>query len=483
MIDDERLEECNLNLGRADVDGDGELHCNEFAPLVASLSQGRIIVEKFRDLPLRLRMIFHWIACSCVFEPDADLNCCIGDAAHVNIDDVETSLPFMVNRLFCSELRRGIDCVEDHFPAVTHEPSALPSVSPSTSPTTSGPSSSPSTISPTTLPTVAPTMEESSSPTTRGPSSSPSTNAPSNSPSTIHPSTSPSVTPTLEESSSPTEEPPPSAVPSFVPSETITEPPTVAPTATPTNVPPPETLCITFQYELVNNRSLSADDVLNENNNTLKTGLIEATETLVIRILNETFPRIARARPAQFVPKAEGNRPAIHDPHDWEWKKPPAATRHDPHDWSWSDIGQRRLPVLREAVARADAAVLGVDVDLYSFTIQDELSGMYNSTRRNRRLHASNSSYIRGSRRLVYYTDEFPVEIPIIVDNPNCPANNENGANTIRCAIVSSEVCVVLEAGDDPQMIRRALVDGLSSAIDSGEFEDLIPQERLDGKL
>jgi hypothetical protein len=234
----------------------------------------------------------------------------------------------------------------------------------------------------------------------------------------------------------------------------------------------------------VNNRSLTADDVLNENNNTLKTGLIEATETLVIRILNETFPRVARARPAQFVPKEEGNRPAIHDPSDWEWKKPPAATRHNPHDWSWSDIGERRLPVLREAVARADAAVLGVDVDLYSFTIQDELSGMYNSTRRrNRRLHASDSSYIRGSRRLVYYTNEFPVEIPIIVDNPNCPANNENGANTIRCAIVSSRLCVVLEAGDDPEMIRKALVDGLSTAIDSGEFEDLIPQERLDGEL
>jgi hypothetical protein len=29
MIDDERLEECNLNLGRADVDCDGELHINE----------------------------------------------------------------------------------------------------------------------------------------------------------------------------------------------------------------------------------------------------------------------------------------------------------------------------------------------------------------------------------------------------------------------------------------------------------------------
>jgi hypothetical protein len=79
----------------------------------------------------------------------------------------------------------------------------------------------------------------------------------------------------------------------------------------------------------------------------------------------------------------------------------------------------------------------------------------------------------------VYYTDEYPVEIPIVIDNPNCPANNANGENTIRCAIVSSKLCVVLEAGDNAAEIRSTLVMGLSEAIDSGEFEDLIPQERL----
>ena len=152
MIDNERLEECNLNLGRADVDGDAELDSDELAPLISSLSQGRISVEEFRDLPLRLRMIYHWTACSCVFEPDADPNCCIGDAAHVNIDDAETDLPFMVNRLFCSELSRGIDIVE-----------------PPVSPSTSSPSSSPSTGSPSTSPSITPTLEESSSPTEEPP--------------------------------------------------------------------------------------------------------------------------------------------------------------------------------------------------------------------------------------------------------------------------------------------------------------------------
>lgn len=247
---------------------------------------------------------------------------------------------------------------------------------------------------------------------------------------------------------------------------------------------PPETLCITFQYELVNNRSLDADDVLNEVDNTLKTGLVEATETLVIRILNETYPRTARAaRPAQIALNAgEARQHATHNPNDWKWKTQ-TATSHNPHDWSWSDIGgRRRLPVLREVTVRADALALGVDIDAYSIMIREELSEMYNSTRRSRHLHISDS-YMRGSRRLVYYSDEIPVEIPIIVDNPNCPANNENGVNTIRCAIVSSNLCVVLETGDDPRMIRRTLVNGLSDAIDSGEFEDLIAQERLEGSV
>jgi len=232
----------------------------------------------------------------------------------------------------------------------------------------------------------------------------------------------------------------------------------------------------------VNNRSLTADDILNEMNNTLKTGLMEATRAIIIQLLNDTYPRTARARPAQLQPKEEVSH-KVHNPGDWTWNTP-GAQHHDPNDWSWSDMGgRRRLPVLREAAARADAMALGIDMDEYPNMIHKEVFEMYNSTRRSLQLllPRRSDSYIRGSRRLVYYSDEYPVEIPIIIDNPSCPSNNENGENTIRCAIVSSRLCVVLEAGDNPNMIRRTLVNGLSAAIDSGEFEDLIPRERFEG--
>lgn len=176
FIDEERLEACNLDLARSAGDDD-KLDSKELVDLVGSLSQGRISVEKFRDLPLRLRMIYHWTACSCVFEPNASLDCCLGDAAHVNIQEAESTLPFLLNRIFCSELTRGITKVEDSYPAL---PTAAPSVTPSTSPTVA-PSSSPTT-SPSSTPSASPTAEESASPTEEPP--------PTTSP-TIHPTTSP----------------------------------------------------------------------------------------------------------------------------------------------------------------------------------------------------------------------------------------------------------------------------------------------------
>lgn len=262
---------------------------------------------------------------------------------------------------------------------------------------------------------------------------------------------------------------------------------------------PPETLCITFQYELVNNRSLTAEDVENEVDNTLKTGLQEATRAIVIQLLNETYPRTARAQPAQLVPKTQSvshdpnnwkwrtRTHQRHDPNNWKWKT--SATSHDPQDWTWGlHLGgtRRRLAVLRHAASQADAVALGINMEMYSIRIHEEVAQMYNTTKRKRRryLLQHESSYIRKSRRLVYYTDAIPVEIPIVIDNPNCPSNDVNNSeNTIRCAIVSSNLCVVLEVGDDAAAIRSTLINGLSDAIDSGEFEDLIPQERLQGEI
>lgn len=191
FIDSERLATCNTELARF-ADDNGELGSEELVGLVGALSKGRISVEEFRELPLRLRMIYHWTACSCVFETGASSNCCIGDAAHINIDEAETTLPFMLNRMFCSELERGIDHVSDDFPPITDAPTATPSVAPTVPPTaspssmpSSAPSESPSagmSASPSSTPSSAPSESFSASPTMQPPPTASPTSSPTASP-------------------------------------------------------------------------------------------------------------------------------------------------------------------------------------------------------------------------------------------------------------------------------------------------------------
>jgi hypothetical protein len=161
LIDDETLEKCNIHLIRSDQNENRELDSNEFVSLVESLSESRIYGENFSDIPLRLRMVFHWSACSCIFEADETDSCCVGAAAHVNIDEAQSSLPYIMNEVFCSELMLGIRDVEDMFP--TPSPTRAPTPSPTNGQTTS-PTSSVST-SPSVAPVASPTANPSSTPT------------------------------------------------------------------------------------------------------------------------------------------------------------------------------------------------------------------------------------------------------------------------------------------------------------------------------
>jgi hypothetical protein len=80
-------------------------------------------------------------------------------------------------------------------------------------------------------------------------------------------------------------------------------------------------------------------------------------------------------------------------------------------------------------------------------------------------------------RRLAYFTDDIPVIINSVSDNPLCNGSEQN--QEIRCSIVSSTVCVVLEEDDDPNVVRTILITGLRTAVDSGEFLTRIPPEYL----
>lgn len=204
---------------------------------------------------------------------------------------------------------------------------------------------------------------------------------------------------------------------------------------------------------------------MNENGNTLKSGLIEATRTTVISILNETYPR------------ADGA--AFENPNQVRAEKAKSGVHVGPVMLS---TGQRRK--LLHAVEQADAFVLDMELTTYQMELRGQVEKMLNGTscsqsRRLQYLREQQSSFLRhdSSRRLVYYSDEFPVQITQVVDSVTCPGSMMNDA--IRCAVVSSTVCVVLEPGDDPVEIRQTIISGLQEAFQSGEFEDNIPPSSL----
>jgi hypothetical protein len=195
-------------------------------------------------------------------------------------------------------------------------------------------------------------------------------------------------------------------------------------------------LRVDFAYTVRNNLGLTASDIFNEVNNTIKADLITATNEVVINTLNETFPDTAVGTNATS----------------------PRMSRFG---------GRRRLEGVDRAVELAVVDLLGKEtatemMTAYQGNILDETPGYLFDGRL--LLHSRR-------RRLVFYSDDYPAEISAILDEPFCLTTDP----LVLCALVSSQVFVVLEEGDDEDFIRMVLIDGLREAINSG-FNDLIPQ-------
>lgn len=193
-----------------------------------------------------------------------------------------------------------------------------------------------------------------------------------------------------------------------------------------------------FQFGIVNNAGVDADDILNMVGNTLVVGLVIAIENVTITTLNTTFPRdgrLLRNYRSNTLPTSSGRERLIVPAHY-------LAAEHSEH---W-----QTLPLQQQSNTRQLAMIP------YS---------TYQS--------ASSSTSQRG-RRLVFYTNARAPVIRAIFDNPFCASDTPL---VTRCAVASATVCVVLEEGDVEEEVRSGLLAGIASSIESGEFEQAIPVE------
>lgn len=168
---------------------------------------------------------------------------------------------------------------------------------------------------------------------------------------------------------------------------------------------------------------LDAHKIDNAINNTLKVDLINATKYSVIETLNTTYPRSASAQSSTIT-----NIFTIQRFLEFVYKE------NKGHDLIPLDQGGNKL------------------------------RNLYSTERRNDRYFRRSSVRMLNTnqlqRRLVYFTEELPIGVEHIADNPFCA-----GARPIHCVMMQFSICIVLEDGDNAGQIRRSIIRNLRTGI------------------
>ena len=227
-------------------------------------------------------------------------------------------------------------------------------------------------------------------------------------------------------------------------------------------MPTPEALtCVKFQYGIQNDAGFDADDIFNEVNNTLKTGLIIATENVTIEVLNTTFPRSDnesdRFRRLELLQSLQSSR----HKHQHQHQQDQAVHHHLLREKNQMERFNGNAILITNLVSTTPES--------QSYT-QQQRSLAY--APRSSSLSSEVATTGARRRRLVYYTDVFEPAINTIFDNPLCSA-----PEGFLCAVVDSTVCVILEEGDDEDEVQLALLNGIGAAIEDGSFFAAIPPE------
>ena len=222
-------------------------------------------------------------------------------------------------------------------------------------------------------------------------------------------------------------------------------------------MPTPESLtCVNFQYGIQNDAGFDADDIFNEVNNTLKTGLTIATENVTIEVLNATFPRSddgsGRFRRLELMQSLQSSSKRKDQPDQ-------AVDHHLLREKDQMERFNGNKMLITNLVSTTSASQSHEHQRSLGYVPHPSSSSTVSTTQSRR-------------RRLVYYTDVFEPVINTIFDNPLC-----NAPEGFQCAVVDSTVCVILEEGDDEDEVRLALLTGIGAAIEDGSFFAAIPPE------
>jgi hypothetical protein len=462
---------CSDNLKAADADGNSIVDRFEFTEYIALQSAERID-SPFMFLPLQFIAIFYSESCTTCYEETNVPDCCVGDKAGIDVSDSDPERYYSTLVYVCISTDQQLDELQ------------LPSVAPATVvPGTVAPTPAvPGTVAPATTP-----------PGTTSPATPIASDAPSDSPIaaataaptvglTIAPTTSPTGAPSDSPSVGLTTAPTPIVTPIPSPSPTLSgtaTPGTAAPSAMPSSA---DLVCVDFSFLLNNDIGLSAEDLLNEVNNTLKTGLEIAGANITIEIMNASFPGGDVPEDTEVtLPGAEdevGNATGTGNVTRHALERPSVASSQSGH--------------IEGAHVVADAGhLMALQAGLTGEFGQDKTTDILRSFGRILRPRPSPSLHrqqrypgnqdLRRSlrmsslRRLVYYTDEFPSTVYNIRQNFICDGAQEG----VLCSVVEQFTCVVLEEGDDRAVVQAVLSAGIREAINNGDFEKAIPPEHI----
>ena len=285
----------------------------------------------------------------------------------------------------------------------------------------------------------------------------------------------------------------------------VTASPTPAPTVAPTFE---NQMSVRFQYTLTNEDGLNAEAVMTgAGGNTLKADLESATRTIVIRTLNETNPDTFRGRKRVdstigSIPHAtQSSEPSAARKSIFERVRKNKLERHQQlHSDEATEVGgddtDRRLfdydanmQLYLEDGAGPFLQKCGIDVyHLDEDTLEERaialsLAELYHRAQQAKKSYrqvqqeAKEEEYQDGHRhdrrRLVIYTDLLPIDIYLVLDDPTCPPRS-----SIECLVIFTRIRLLLEEGDDQEMVRDLVSQGMRNSFADGSFIAALPDRR-----